>query len=50
MVAPAAPTKETSDGFSLPLLDDSIQATLHAERERMMREAGLTVDEFVALL
>ncbi|HKQ49015.1 MAG TPA: activator of (R)-2-hydroxyglutaryl-CoA dehydratase [Phycisphaerae bacterium] len=44
MVAPATTTKDTSSsGFTLPLLDDSIQATLQAERERMMREAGMTV-------
>jgi predicted nucleotide-binding protein (sugar kinase/HSP70/actin superfamily) len=43
MVAPAAPTKDKSTGLSLPLLDDSIQATIQSERERMMREAGLTV-------
>ncbi len=44
MVAPAAPTKnDTSNGMSLPLLNDSIQETLQAERERMMREAGITV-------
>lgn len=44
MVAPAAPTKnDASVGLRLPLFNDSIQETLQAERERMMREAGITV-------
>ncbi|HPF41746.1 MAG TPA: activator of (R)-2-hydroxyglutaryl-CoA dehydratase [Phycisphaerae bacterium] len=32
-----------SDSVSLPLLSDSIEATIAAERERMMSEAGLSV-------
>jgi len=44
MAAPLeAPTVGTETSVALPLLNDSIQATLHAERERMMREAGLKV-------
>lgn len=45
MVAPAT-THEKTDTKSelrLPLLADSIESTLQAERERMMKEAGLTV-------
>lgn len=37
------PEAATSGGISLPLLGDSVEATLHAERERMMKEAGLRV-------
>ncbi|GMU35636.1 MAG: hypothetical protein AMXMBFR20_35070 [Planctomycetia bacterium] len=33
----------SAGGISLPLLGDSVEATLHAERERMMKEAGLKV-------
>ncbi len=50
MVAPVSPSARESTGMeekasalSLPLLNDSIQETLKAERERLMQEAGLTV-------
>lgn len=34
---------KNAEPVSLPLLSDSVEATLAAERERMMKEAGLTV-------
>ncbi len=46
MVAPASSAQnapENKHGVSLPLLADSIEATLQAERERMMKEAGIRV-------
>lgn len=42
MVAPVT-SNDSRSKVSLPLLNDSIAATLAAERERMMREEGLTV-------
>ena len=44
MVAPATTQTDSANrAVPLPLLNDSITATLAAERERMMREAGITV-------
>lgn len=43
MVAPATSNDVSKSPVSLPLLNDSISATLAAERERMMREEGITV-------
>lgn len=43
MVAPVTSNESSKSSVSLPLLNDSIAATLAAERERMMREEGLTV-------
>lgn len=46
MVAPASHTKDHTDTthrVSLPLLSESIEATLQAERERMLQEAGIRV-------
>lgn len=46
MVAPASHTKDhagATNRVSLPLLSESIEATLQAERERMLKEAGIRV-------
>ena len=46
MVAAASHTKDHTDTthrVSLPLLSESIEATLQAERERMLQEAGIRV-------
>ena len=43
MVAPVTSNEMHKSSVSLPLLNDSIAATLAAERERMMREEGITV-------
>lgn len=47
MVAPAnsmqSDNRKGQKEVSLPLLADSVEETLHAERERMMKEAGLRV-------
>lgn len=39
----ASNVESRASGVPLPLLSDSIEQTLAAERERMMKEAGLTV-------
>lgn len=43
MVAPVTSNETTTSSRPLPLLNDSIAATLAAERERMMREEGISV-------
>jgi len=43
MVAPISSNETKKSSMSLPLLNDTIAATLAAERERMMREEGITV-------
>lgn len=46
MVAPASPARNPVSNRSdlpLPLMADSIEATLQAERERMLKEAGIRV-------
>src|SRR5437899_722446 len=45
MVAPASTIDhaEPLSAVALPLLSESVEATLRMERERMMKEAGLTV-------
>ncbi len=45
MIATPPKDSSASTNVPLPLLQDSIEQTLAAERERMMREAGLTVGD-----